>query len=89
LSGKKVLQLNVEFLLLLNNDILLDDLFGLLDQSLLQCLDLLEHLPSVWISTFELSPSVDVQGVLKLFRESLDLQSFFHNHVLEVVNFLS
>ena len=42
LSSQEVLQLNVELLLLLDHDILLNDFFSLLDESLLKGLDLLE-----------------------------------------------
>lgn len=68
LSGKKVLELDIEFFFLLDNDILLNDFFSLLDESLLESLDLLEHFPSIWIGTLELSPSMAIQWVLKLLR---------------------
>jgi len=67
LSRQQVLQLNVQLLFLLNVHVLLNDLLSLLDQSLLQGLDFLEHFPSIWVSSFESSPSVSVQRVLKLF----------------------
>lgn len=76
LSSQEVLQLNVELLLLLDHDILLNDFFSLLDESLLKGLDLLEQLPSVGIGTLKLSPSVVVQGVLEFFGKSLDLEAF-------------
>ena len=75
LSSEEVLKLYVELFLLLDNDILLDNFLSLLDQSLLQGHDLLEHFISIWVSSFELSPSVAVQWVLELFREGLDLES--------------
>ena len=89
LSGQEVLELNVELLFLLDDDVLFNDLFGLLDQSLLESLDLLEHLPSVRVSSLELSPSVAVQRVLKLFREGLDLESLCQELLLKVVDLLS
>ena len=52
LSRKEVLKLNVELLLFLDNDILLDNFLGLLDQSLLQGHDLLEHFVSIGVSSF-------------------------------------
>jgi len=42
LSGQKVLELNVELLFLLNHNVFLNDLLSFLDESLLECLDLLE-----------------------------------------------
>lgn len=52
LSGKQVLKLNVELLLLLDDDVFLNDLLGLLDETLLQSLYLLEHFPCVGVGTF-------------------------------------
>ena len=89
LSCQEVLELNVELLLLLDDDILLHDLFSLLDQSLLESLDLLEHFPGVWISSLELSPSVAIQWVLKLFRKGLHLKSLCKKLLLKVVDLLS
>ena len=58
-------------------DVFLDHLFSLLDEAFLQGLDLQKKLKRVGVSSLELAPSVIVQGVLKLFRQGLDLQSFF------------
>jgi len=60
LSRQEVLKLNIELFLLLDNNVLFNDLLSLLDQSLLESLDLLEHLPSIRISTLKLSPSMAV-----------------------------
>lgn len=84
LSGKEVFELVVELLLLLDDHILLDNLLGLLDQSLLENLDLLKHLPGIGISSLKLSPSVTVKRVLKLLREGLDLESLGKQLLLEV-----
>ena len=89
LSRQEVLKLNIELFLLLDNNVLFNDLLSLLDQSLLESLDLLEHLPSIRISTLKLSPSMAVQWVLKLLRESFDLESFSQKLLLEVVDLLS
>ena len=89
LSSEEILKLDVELLLLLDNDILLDNFLSLLDQSLLQSHDLLEHFVSIWVSSFELSPSMAVQRVLELFREGLDLQSLGQQLLLQVVDLLS
>ena len=75
LSSKQILQLNVKFLLLLNNDILLNNLFSFLDQTFLKSLNLLKHFPSVRISSLKLSPSMVVERVLEFLRESLNLKS--------------
>ena len=89
LSREKVLQLDVELLLLLDDDVLLNDLFGLLDQSLLESHDLLEHFVSIRIGTFKLSPSVAVEWVLELLGKCLDLESLSEQLLLQVVDFLS
>ena len=89
LTGKEVLQFDVELLFFLNDDILFDDFFSLLDQSSLEGHDLLKHFPSIWVSTFKLSPSVAVERILKLLRQSFDLKSFSQKLSLKIVNFLS
>ena len=89
LSSQEILKLNVELLLLLDDDILLDNLLSLLDQSLLKSLDLLKHFPSVWISSLKLSPSVAIEWVLKFLRESLNLKSLGQELLLKVVDLLS
>jgi len=89
LSSQQVLKLNIELLFLLDVDILFNDLFSLLDQSLLESLDLLEHFPGIWISTFESSPSVGIQWVLQLFGQGLDLESLSKQLLLQIVNLLS
>jgi len=65
LPGEEVLELDVELLLLLDHHILLNDLFSLLDESLLKGLDLLEELPGVGVGALELAPSVIVQRVFE------------------------
>jgi len=86
LSSKKVFELNVKLLFLLDDNILLNDFFSFLDESLLKGLDLLEHLPSIWIGSLELSPSVAVEWIFKLFGQSLNLKSLSQQLSLEVVN---
>ena len=88
LSRQQVLQLDVELFLLLDDDVLLNDLLGLLDEALLQGLDLLQHLPGVGVRALELPPSVVVQWVLQLFREGLDLEALSEELLLQVVNLL-
>ena len=89
LSSQEVLELNIELLFLLDYDVLLHDLFSLLDQSLLESLDLLEHFPGVWISSLELSPSVTIKWVLKLLRKGFDLKSLSEKLLLKIVDLLS
>ena len=89
LSSQEVLELHVELLFLLDDDVLLHDLFSLLDQSLLESLDLLEHFPGVWISSLELSPSVAIQWVLKLLGKGFNLKSLSEKLLLKVVDLLS
>ena len=66
MAGEEVLEFDVEFLLLLDHHVFLNDLFGLLDQSLLEGLDLLEEFPGVGVGALELAPSVIVQRVFEL-----------------------
>ena len=61
----------------------------LLDQSLLEGLDFLEHLPSIWVGSLQLSPSVAVEWVFQLFGEGLDLESLGQELLLEVIDLLS
>jgi hypothetical protein len=89
LSSEEVLELDVEFLFLLDDDILLNDFFSLLDQSLLKSLNFLKVLPGVWISAFKLSPSMDIQWVLKFLGKSFDLKSFSQELLLKSIDFLS
>ena len=89
LAGKEILQLDVELLLFLDNDILLHNLFSLLDQTLLQGLYLLEHLPGIRVSALELSPSVVVKRIFEFLRQSLDLKSLSKKLLLQVIDLLS
>ena len=72
LSSKKVLELNVQLLFLLNDDIFLNNLFSLLNKTLLKRLNLLEHFPSIGVCAFKLSPSVVVKRVFEFFRKCLN-----------------
>ena len=74
LSGQQVLELEVEFLFLLDGDILLDYLFSLLDEPLLKGLDLLDQLISVRIRSLDSPPPMVIERVLKLLRKSLHLE---------------
>jgi len=76
LASEQILELNIQLLLLLNNHVLLDDLLGLLDEALLECLDLLEHFPSVWVSALQLAPAVVVERIFEFLRQSLDGEAF-------------
>ena len=87
LSGKQVLQLNVELFFLLDGHVLLNDLLSFLDESLLEGLNLEEELEGIGVSALELSPSVVVKRVFKLFREGLHLKSFFLKGITEAEYF--
>ena len=89
LPSQQVLQLNVKLLLFLNVHILLDYLLSLLDQSLLQGLNFLEHFPSIRISSFKSSPSMSVKRIFKLFRKCLHLKSLCKQLLLQVINLFS
>lgn len=67
LSSQKVLEFDVELFFLLDGHVLLDDLFSLLDQTLLESLDLEQELEGVGIRALKLPPSVVVEWVLQLF----------------------
>ena len=74
--------------------ILLDDLFRLLDEALLQRLDLLKHFPGVRVCAFKLPPPVVVQRVLQFFTQRLYLQFLYkqiavqlHDLISELTNF--
>jgi len=88
LSSQKVLQFNVELLLLLNGHVLLDHLLSFLDKTLLESLDLQQELEGVWVSSLKLSPSVVVKRVLELLREGLDLKALLLKGVTETKDFL-
>lgn len=84
LSSKQVLQLNIQFFLLLDDHVLLNNILSLLDETLLECLNLLEHFPGVGIGAFELSPPVVVERVLELFRQSLDAETLVLELLVQV-----
>jgi len=77
LLGEDILKFNVKLFFLLNKDVFLRDFLGLGNQALLQRLNLLNKLISLDISRFELSPSVNIEGFLKLIREVLSLLLLF------------
>jgi hypothetical protein len=66
LLGKDVLELDVQLFFLLNEHVFFRNFFCFDNQSLLQTLDLLDHFVCLWVSALELSPSVHVEGLLKL-----------------------
>ncbi len=89
LSCKKILKLNIELFFLLNDNVFFNNFFSFFDESLLECLDLVKHFPSIWISTLKLSPSMTIQWILKLFRKCFNLESFSQKLLLETVNLFS
>lgn len=86
LASQQVLELNIQLLLLLNDHVFLNDLLSLLNQTLLECLDLLEHLPGVRVSAFKLPPSMVVEWVFELFGEGLHGETLVEELLVEVDN---
>lgn len=72
LSRQQVFQLNVQLFLLLDNYVLLNNFLSLFDKTFLECLDLLEHFPSVGVSALKFAPSVVVERVFKFLTKSFD-----------------
>lgn len=50
------------------HDLLLDHLFGLKNQPLLEGLDLLLHFVLIWVVPFQRSDALSIQRILKLLR---------------------
>lgn len=73
LFSKDVLQLDVQLLLFLDEHIFLCDFFSLCNQTLLEALDLLDHLVRLRVSALKLPPPVDIEGLFKLVRQVLCL----------------
>ena len=73
LLRQDVLQLDVQFLFLLDQHVFLAHLLCLRDQALLETLYFLDHLVSLWVSAFKLSPSVHVERLLKLITQVFGL----------------
>ena len=66
LLGQDVLQFDVEFFLLLNQNVLLSNFLGLGDEALVETLNLLDHLVGFRVGALELAPSVHVERLLEL-----------------------
>lgn len=86
LSGEQVLKLKIKLFLLLDGNIFLDDFLSLLDESLLEGLDLLDQLVSIWVSALDSSPPVVVEWILQLFTESLHLETLLLELVSEAAH---
>ena len=69
---------------LVDQDLLFDHLFGLEDESLLKSFDLLLHFINIRVSAFEVSATVDVEGIFEFFRKSFDFKLFFDQFRLQV-----
>lgn len=63
-------------------------LFSLSNQSLLQSLDLGDHFVCIGVSSFKFSPSVDIHGVLEFIGKTSDLELFFNELLLEIVDLI-
>lgn len=70
----------------MDENILFGDLLGLSNQSLLERLDLLNHLISLWISALEFPPPVHIEWLLKLIVEELGLLLLLKILLLEQVD---
>ena len=69
------LELLVQLLLLAHEQVLLHDFLRLGDETLLQRLDLLDHLVRRGVGTFQFPPPVHVQRVLQLLSQRLGLRA--------------
>ena len=87
LLSQDVLELDVELLLLLNKYVFLRDFLCFCNEPFLKRLDLLDHFISIRISAFELSPSVNVEWLLKLVIEVLGLLLLLQELLLKKVDF--
>jgi len=72
----------------MDGNVFLNDLLSFLDEALLECLDLEEELKGVGVSALKLPPSVVVERVLQLFRQSLDLEALLLQSVSQAKDFL-
>ena len=87
LTGEEGFELDIELLLLLNHDVFFHDFFSLFDKAFLKGLDLLKELPSVGVGALKLPPPVIIQRVLQLLRQSLHLQPFIKELLVERESF--
>ena len=84
LFRKDVLKFNVQLLLLLDEYILLADLFSLGNQALLQRLNLLNEFVGLGVRALKLPPTMHIQGLLKLISEELSLLLLLKQLFLEL-----
>lgn len=70
----------------MDEDVFLRDFFRLRDESLLQALNLLDQLVRLDVRRLELSPPVDVEGLLELVGEELGLLLLLEQFLLKEVN---
>ena len=86
LLRQDVLEFNVELFFLLDEHVLFGDFFSLGNQALLQTLDLLDQLIGLDIGRLQLSPSVDVEGLLELVGKELGLLLLLKQLLLKEVD---
>lgn len=67
----------------MDKDVLLTDLLGLCDQTLLKTLNLLYELISLWVGTLELAPAVHIKWLFKFVSEELCLLLLFKELLLK------
>jgi hypothetical protein len=86
LASHDLSQLEDLFFLLLDQNFLLDDLLGLVDEPALEGLNLLFHLVDIRVAALQLTASVGVKWVLELLGQSLNLQLLLDELVLEIMD---
>ena len=60
-----------------------DYLLSFKNESFLKCFYLLLHFIHVWVSSFKVSATMDIERIFKFFRESLDFEFLFNQFGLE------
>lgn len=84
LTRQNMLQLGVQLLLLLYEQLFLNDLLGLGNESLLECVYFLNELERARIASLEFAPSMHVHRVLELLLERLATRALLEQLALHV-----
>mmetsp|Transcript_27535 Transcript_27535/g.44022 ORF Transcript_27535/g.44022 Transcript_27535/m.44022 type:complete len:207 (+) Transcript_27535:1998-2618(+) len=86
LPRQNVFELHVQLLLLLNEQVFLHHLLRLGDETLLERLDLLDHLVRGRVRALQLAPAVNIERVLQLLGERLHLGTLLQQLAPQVVH---
>mmetsp|Transcript_22908 Transcript_22908/g.56765 ORF Transcript_22908/g.56765 Transcript_22908/m.56765 type:complete len:207 (+) Transcript_22908:220-840(+) len=86
LPRQNVFELHVQLLLLLNEQVFLHHLLRLGDETLLERLDLLDHLVRGRVRALQLAPAVNIERVLQLLGKRLDLGALLQQLAPQVVH---